>query len=153
MKNQIIICLAIIICCFTSSKAQEVAESKPKFERSSCQDTTIAEAIKSAIYFSTVIAKDSLDLHARYNLAMTYYRLSQIDKTNFNESIKQWDFIINKNPCYPGALSNRGLCKYFLKDIEGACKDFQQGGKCNYEYPEEELKKNIIEICGNKKKL
>ncbi len=42
------------------------------------------------------------------------------------DAVAAFDRLILLNPGYDGPLSNRSICKLFLKDKEGACQDFAQ---------------------------
>jgi Flp pilus assembly protein TadD len=67
------------------------------------------------------LQKNSLDQEAYSKMAISYYKLHQ-----FETAVMYYDKLIAINSKYPGALSNRGMCKLLLKDKQGACNDFRQ---------------------------
>ncbi len=97
------------------------------YERNICLDNSGNDYQKSVDYFIDVIKKDSADLEAYYNLGMSYYKL-----LNFPEAVAIYSQLIDKDSCFNYALENRAICKYFLKDIEGACLDFKKALQCSY---------------------
>jgi tetratricopeptide (TPR) repeat protein len=92
--------------------------------RNICTDNTVEGINTSIDFYKKRLEHNADDQRALYCLGMSYYSLNQ-QKT----AIEYFDKLICLNPKYPGALSNRGIGKYFLKDMVGACQDFQQSIK------------------------
>jgi len=122
--------LVIILLNMSVSYSQTNTNSDTTAERNICFDVTKEDFQKSISYFEKMIEKGSLNLETRYNLAMSYYKL--VNETDYKKSILHWDFIIGKDSCYNYALINRALCKYFTKDLAGACFDIKKAKNCNY---------------------
>lgn len=115
-----------------------------QYERDICQDNGKDDIQKSIDYYSTYTKENQEDLQAFYNLAFSYYKLA--DSLSWEKSIIVWDYIINKESCFNYALHNRGLCKFLLKNAEGACDDFRKA--LRYEYPNmDETKKTYHQLC------
>ena len=98
-----------------------------KHERNICYDETRSDYQKSIAYFTDIIKRDPNDPEAYYNLGMSYYKL-----LNFDSAIIVFDKLILMDSCYNYALFNRALCKFFLKDKDGACDDFRRALQCTY---------------------
>lgn len=126
MKQLILPFFGIFISSILYSQVQDTTLSS-KYAKNICFDDSREDYQKSVDYFIEVTKKDSTDLEAYYNLGMSYYKL-----LDFNKAIATYDQLIGKKPCYNYALHNRALCKFFLKDKEGACKDFKKALQCNY---------------------
>lgn len=126
MKKLLLSFFGIIISSLLYSQVQDTTLSS-KYAKNICFDNSKEDHQKSVDYFIEVTKKDSTDLEAYYNLGMSYYKL-----LDFNKAIVTYDQLIEKNPCFNYALHNRALCKFFLKDKEGACKDFQKALQCDY---------------------
>ena len=92
--------------------------------RNICADNTVEGINTSIDFYKKRLEHNADDQRALYCLGMSYYSLVQL-KT----AIEYYDKLICLNPKYSGALSNRGICKYFLKDTAGACQDFEQSIK------------------------
>ena len=89
-----------------------------------CTDNTVEGINTSIDFYKKRLEKNANDQRALYCVGLSYYKLIQIKL-----AIDYFDQLICINPKYSGALSNRGMCKYFLKDIAGACQDFEQSIK------------------------
>jgi tetratricopeptide (TPR) repeat protein len=89
-----------------------------------CTDHT-PEGIKTSIdFYKKRLDTNGNDQQALYNVGLSYFKLNQQ-----KAAIAYFDTLIYLNPKYSGAMSSRGICKYFLKDIAGACEDFEQSIK------------------------
>lgn len=126
MKKLLLTLLCIFTYTLIYSQVQDTTLST-KYARSICLDTSREDCQESVNYFMEVIKEDSTDLEAYYNLGMSYYKL-----LDFEKSIAVYDQLIEKDFCFNYALYNRALCKFFLKNTEGACKDFKKALQCDY---------------------
>ena len=92
--------------------------------RNICTDNTIEGINTSIDFYKKRLEKNTNDQRSLYCVGMSYYKLIQLKL-----AIDYFDQLICLNPKYTGALSSRGMCKYFLKDMTGACQDFEQSIK------------------------
>jgi len=98
--------------------------------RNFCKDENIEDCKASIKYCLNKIATDSMDLDARYHLAMSYSLLN--DSIAMQQSLLHWNFILQKDSCYNYALFNRGLCRYYFQDTNGMCQDLKRAKLCKY---------------------
>lgn len=112
-----IILFTVLIASITSMYGQDNLNSLKPI----CKDSTISDIRESISYYKGRLSIDSLDQISYYRLGMCYYKLK-----NFPEAIDFFDKLIDLNPKYPMALSNRGLCKLFINQTESAINDFTQ---------------------------
>ncbi len=68
-----------------------------------------------------ILDKEPNNEQAIYNIGMAYYKRFELFT-----ALKFFDRLIELNPQYNGAFSNRGIIKLFLKDTPGACNDFKK---------------------------
>ncbi len=85
-----------------------------------CGIGTTQELQQSIPVIQAHLANNPKDLTAFYSLAMSYYKLH-----HFDTAIQYYDTLISLKPNFNGAYSNRGICKLFLGDQQGACLDFE----------------------------
>ena len=104
----------------TTSCIISVSQSKVKC-RSLCSDKTRNDIEKSIGFYKLRLAKYPVYEDSYYNLGLCYTKLREM-----NTAISYLDTLINLNPNYYGAFSNRGLCKIAIGDKKGACNDFQK---------------------------
>ena len=114
MKNIIIVALLTVI--MFNSFGQTKASSKC---RRLCKDKTQSDIQKSITFYKNRILQIPADQDSYYSLGMCFTKLQKL-----NVAINYYDSLITINSNYYAALSNRGLCKSFLGDQEGACNDF-----------------------------
>lgn len=139
--------LAILLSNMSVSYSQNNSNTDTTVERNICFDVTKEDFQKSIFYFEKLLEKDSLNLETRYNLAMSYYKL--VNEDGYKKSIIQWNFLIGQDSCYNYALINRSLCKYFTKDLAGACLDIKKAKNCNYP-DKSDIDGYINLFCGKK---
>lgn len=121
--------LLVLVSVAGTTFAQQAVTTLPE-SRPICLDSTQADIQASILHYEAIYQTDSTNLDACKNIAMSYYKLQ-----DFATAIAYFDRIIEWDSCYPGALSNRGYCKFFLKDKVGACQDWSLALDCNF--PEE----------------
>ncbi len=92
--------------------------------RNICTDNSVEGINTSIDFYKKRLENNADDQRALHAVGMSYYKLNQQKK-----AIEYFDKLICLNPKYSGAFSNRGMSKYFLKDITGACQDFEQSIK------------------------
>lgn len=126
MKKLLLTLLWIFISTILYSQDQD-SLSISKYDRNICFDETKEGYQESVLYYKEIIAKYPNELEAYSNLGMSYYKL-----LNFPRAIEIFDQLIEKDSCFNYALHNRALCKFFLKDKDGACKDFESALQCSY---------------------
>jgi len=126
MKKLLLPLFGIFISSILYSQVQDTTLSS-KYARNICIDNSKHDYQESVDYFIEVIKKDSTDLEAYYNLGMSYYKL-----LDFKRAIATYDQLVEKDSCFNYALHNRALCKFFLKDRDGACYDFKRALQCSY---------------------
>lgn len=125
--NKVILLLSGILMTLNLFSQDQDSSLISKYDRNICLDETKDDYQKSVLYFRGIIAKDSADLEAYYNLGMSYYK-----SLDFLKAIEIYDQLIEKDSCFNYALHNRAICKFFLKDRDGACKDFERALQCSY---------------------
>ena len=126
MRKLLLLFFGIFISSIHYSQVQDTTLSS-KYANDICSDNSKKDYQKSVDYFIEITKKDPADLEAYYNLGMSYYKLLE-----FNKAVATYDQLIERNPCFNYALHNRALCKFFLKDKEGACIDFKKALQCDY---------------------
>ncbi len=126
IKYFLFLILNIGISPFMLAQTQDTTLTE-KHERNICYDEISSDYQKSVVYYTDIVKSDSNDLEAYYNLGMSYYKL-----LNFDSAIIVFDKLILMDSCYNYALYNRALCKFFLKDKEGACEDLKRALRCPY---------------------
>lgn len=135
----------LVVISSVSLRAQSIDTTNiPKYERETCFDKSKEDYQKSIDYYSAYTKENPEDLEAFYNLAMSHYKM--VDSTNWEKSIIVWNYIISKEPCFNYALHNRGLCKFFLKNTQGACSDLKKALQCEYPVMEE-TEKTYVDLC------
>jgi hypothetical protein len=60
---------------------------------------------------------------------VSYFKVADL-----KNSIATWDKLITINAGYPGALANRGVCKYYIKNTDGTCEDFVRSVEMGLDY-------------------
>jgi tetratricopeptide (TPR) repeat protein len=86
-----------------------------------CDDKTKIDIQKSIAFYENRLLEIPADQESYYSLGLCFLKLKEVKK-----AIQYLDTLINLNPNYTAALSNRGLCKSFLGDQQGACADFKK---------------------------
>ena len=89
-----------------------------------CTDNTIEGINTSINFYKKKLDKNAENQEALYALGMSNYKLNlhQIAIEYFDKLI----FLDSKNKA---VFLNRGMCKYMLKDLSGACQDFEESVK------------------------
>jgi tetratricopeptide (TPR) repeat protein len=88
--------------------------------RPTCTDSTVSDIKESISFYEGRLSIDSTDQVSYYKIGMCYYKLKI-----FSAAISYFDKLIQLNPNYPGALSNRGICKLLTKQTDKAIMDFK----------------------------
>jgi len=138
MKKAIILLLfSFLNICFSS--AQDTL-------RNPCRDKTHEDIQKTIAQYRQLLLQQPGNQKLHYELGMCYWKLH--DPTT---ALRYFDTVISLNPHYGAVFSNRGLCKYFLKDTIGACEDFKKCIEYDKDYDNEigskSLSQYIKEHC------
>ena len=93
---------------------------------------------------NVAIALDSTNVNIVASYGSRAYAYMQLGK--YKKALADFDEAIRKSPDMPNAsyYYNRGYCKYYLADNDGACKDMQLAFKMGYTGASKALLKN----CG-----
>ncbi|MEH0156110.1 tetratricopeptide repeat protein [Limibacter armeniacum] len=76
-----------------------------------------------------------------FNRGNTFLRMKQ-----YQLAIEDYNSTLKIFPHHYGALSNRGMAKFSIRNREGACRDWEKA----YEFGYEEVKKYMIKYCEGK---
>ncbi len=90
------------------------------YQEEGIYDQAIEDYSRSIDIILTKESVQSALIYAYYfNRANSYYKSEQYD-----EAIEDFSKTINYNPTHHGAFTNRGIAKYYVDDIDGACDDW-----------------------------
>ena len=112
------------------------------YGHSTCMDSTCQD-FQNAIMFAKelIYETDSQNLNHFHTLAVDYFKASYYDS-----AIMVYDYILSRDSCYKHAFFDRGVCKYFLSDLDGACEDWNHALVCHGdEIPD--LEDHYLPLC------
>lgn len=112
--------LVLLLLCIGLSQIGFAQHKKKADIASTCNASTPDDYRKLIEKYKLVIEKNPKDENALNQLGMSYFSL--LDHKN---SIIYFSRLIELNPHYPGAYSNRAICRLMLKDKEGMCADLK----------------------------
>jgi hypothetical protein len=122
--------ILVLATSFKNIQKPKKAKKHKKEIRNFCKVESIEDCKASIKYCLNKIKSDSMDLNARYHLALSYSLLN--DSIAMQQSLFHWNFLLQKDSCYNYALFNRGLCRYFFQDTSGMCQDLKWAKLCKY---------------------
>lgn len=112
--------------------------------------STPSECLRSIEVYKHKVKENPDNTYAYFVLATAHFRLQDAD--HIKEAIKMWDKLIAIDETYEGAYYQRGYCKLFLEDYEGACIDWQKSIELGYNpsnaYNRKSLSEGVKELCG-----
>ena len=92
----------------------------------------------------------AISLDPRNQLFYNGKGVSQNSLKMFNEAIASYSTAISLNANFGQAYYNRGYTKYYgLRDLEGACQDWQMASQYNYK----QAQRMLDNVCGNIKSM
>ncbi len=111
----------VILMLFSACSHHLFGQHKKKAQvASTCNASTPDDYRQLIVKYKQVIDKHPNDENALNQLGMSYFSL--LDHKN---AIIYFSRLIALNPHYPGAYSNRSICRLMLKDKEGMCADLK----------------------------
>lgn len=144
--KRLILLLILFFLCMGNGNAQEKHISKPC---KLCNAKSNKDYRHIISYNLQQIELQKNTEKALYDIGETY--ASGLHKTD--SAIYYFNILVEKNPSFPNALSQRGLFKLFASDTIGACKDFRRAisvGDNSQVLNREPLTVFVLANCKNK---